>query len=127
MRELPVAQEKCSCCGVNLDRFVQPVILSILADEPCTGYAVVMRMSRYVTFAAARPDPTGVYRALKSLKNRGLIVHTREGTEGSHATPLYHITPSGRECLRNWAGTLRDYAARMETLSSQIQPSDPEA
>ena len=124
MRELLPDKDKCSCCGVNLDRFVQPVILSILADEPCTGYAVVMRMTRYVTFAESKPDPTGIYRYLKLMKERGLIVHTREGTDGSDATPVYQITPSGRECLANWVKTLQDYATQIKKLSAQIQAFD---
>ena len=124
MQALLEDKEKCSCCGVNLDRFVQPVILSILDQEPCTGYAVVMRMSHYVTFYASRPDPTGVYRALKLMKQRGLIVHTGDEAESSGTTPVYKITPSGRECLHNWVNTLRGYAVQIEQLSAQIQPAD---
>lgn len=124
MREVLLDKDKCSCCGVNLDRFVQPVILSILAAEPCTGYAVVMRMTRYVTFAGSKPDPTGIYRYLKLMKERGLVVHTREGSEDSDATPVYRITPTGRACLANWVKTLQDYATQIEKLSVQIQAFD---
>lgn len=125
MLEVLEKKEKCSCCGVNLDRFVQPVVLSILADEPCTGYAVLTRMTRYVTFSASKPDPTGVYRVLKLMKQRGLLVHIREGVEHSDAAPVYQLTPSGRECLENWVNTLKDYAVQIETLSSQIRVAGP--
>lgn len=121
MQELTMENEKCACVGSNLDRFVQPVILGILANGPCTGYAVVKRMSDYITFADSGPDPTGVYRYLKIMKNRGLIVQTDGNPENAGATQLYDITASGRECLKNWVKTLRDYAAQIDKLAMQIQ------
>lgn len=121
MRNLPMAKEKCSCSGANLDRFVQPVILDILVHEPCTGYSVVKRMMKYVTFSDCGPDPTGVYRYLKIMKKRGLIVQTDEGAESAGATPLYAVTQAGRECLENWAKTLTEYSAQIGKLASQIK------
>lgn len=121
MQGLAMAKGKCSCCGANLDRFVQPVILDILANEPCSGYAVVKRMSNYITFSGSGPDPTGVYRYLKIMKNRGLIVQTEGDSEGSDATPLYNITESGKECLKNWVKTLKEYAVQIEKLASQMK------
>ena len=122
MRELPMAKTKSACCGANLDRFVQPVILAILARESCTGYAVVKRMSNYVTFTNAGPDPTGVYRYLKTMKSRGLIVQTAEGRDDAGAAPLYAITESGAACLQNWVETLKSYARQIEKLAEEIRP-----
>lgn len=120
MRELPMAKEKCACCGANLDRFVQPVILAILAKEPATGYAVVKRMAVYSTFAGAGPDPTGVYRYLKLMKSRGLINQAAEEPDAAGAAPLYAITDAGRDCLQNWILTLTDYAGQIKALTSEI-------
>lgn len=120
MQELPMAKEKCACCGANLDRFVQPVILALLAKEPCTGYAVVKRMSGYVTFADNGPDPTGVYRYLKIMKSRGLVEQTAEGLDDAEATPLYAITAAGRACLDSWVKTLQDYARQLEALAAEV-------
>lgn len=122
MQELPMAKEKCACCGANLDRFVQPVILAILAKGSCTGYAVVKQMTGYVTFADGGPDPTGVYRYLKIMKGRGLIEQTAEGLDDAGATPLYAITPEGVDCLKNWVQTLEDYAAQLTQLAREIKP-----
>lgn len=120
MQELPMAKEKCACYGANLDRFVQPVILAILAKESGTGYAVVKRMAEYRTFINAGPDPTGVYRYLKIMKTRGFIVQTAEGLDDAGATPLYAITESGRDCLQNWVKTLNDYADQVKILAGEI-------
>lgn len=49
--------ERCPCGGDNLDRFIQPVILSILANESRTGYAVVKKIRDYPAFAVSWPDP----------------------------------------------------------------------
>lgn len=107
---------KCACEGNNLDRFVQPVILSILLQEPASGYAVVKQMRQYVTFALAGPDPTGIYRYLKIMEQRGLI----EGREEEKST-LYHITVEGYHCLASWVQTLDDYAVIIAQLAEQLR------
>ena len=81
--------EKCACGGDYLDRFLQPVILSILTGEPCTGYAVIKRIPEYTTFSSGSPDPTGVYRYLKTgdLLSRS----TREHLNNEH----FETDPAG--------------------------------
>lgn len=110
---------KCACRGQTLDRFLQPVILSILAREPLTGYAAIKRMREYVTFADAGPDPTGTYRYLKTMETRGLI--RRDEARGDSDTSLYHITGDGLDCLANWVGTLRAYEQTIHTLADEIE------
>ena len=36
-----IKEKKCACKGGNLDRFIQPIILLILAEEADTGYGAV--------------------------------------------------------------------------------------
>ena len=108
-----MAVEKCACGGDYLDRFLQPVILSILTGEPCTGYAVIKRIPEYTTFTSGSPDPTGVYRYLKILVDRGLI--------GKGDDDRYGITEQGRGCLARWVDTLEKYTESIQALTSEIQ------
>lgn len=117
MKTVKTVKEKCACCGSNLDRFVQPVVLAVLNKEPLTGYAVIKRMEDYVTFQDFAPDPTGVYRYLKIMRQKGLICRDEDG---DGAAPLYRITPQGKACLVSWRDTLKEYASRIEELAAQL-------
>lgn len=119
MRERYQPEGKCACSGDNLDRFVQPVALAILSHGPETGYAIIKKMPEYATFTGAGPDPTGVYRTLRGLKDRGLIEQP-ELADSREAAP-YKITEDGRLCLNSWVDTLETYAAQISALAKQIQ------
>ncbi|MGL4284632.1 hypothetical protein [Eubacterium aggregans] len=57
-----------SCHGKNLERFIQPIILSILKQESeINGYAIIKKIGSHATFEGQSPDPTGVYRYLKQM------------------------------------------------------------
>lgn len=110
----------CACQGKNLDRFLQPVILHILSGGPDTGYAIVQRTKDYVTFAEDGPDPTGVYRYLRTLKERGMIAQEAPDEARSHSAARYFLTHEGRDCLDRWRETLSIYADQIHDLTSQL-------
>lgn len=110
--------ENCACCGTNLDRFLQPIILSIVKKAPCTGYAIVKQIAEYSTFKGNGPDPTGVYRYLKIMSNRKMLQRRAEGEK-----ELYAITDEGEHCLGQWMETLAEYAGQIETLRSELTAS----
>lgn len=117
-------EKRCACLGQTLDKFIQPIMLSVLAQGPATGYAVIKKMRDYATFSDGGPDPTGAYRYLKTLENRGLIQKEKtEGREqyGQNDVSLYHITENGRACLESWVDTLRDYAQTLQILAAQVE------
>lgn len=109
-------KKRCPCCGDNLDRFIQPVILSVLAHETNTGYGIVKAMENYVTFKDLKPDMAGVYRYLKKMDTKGLIQKVSE--EGPS---YYGVTEEGYVCLENWAETLREYSVLIGLLAKEIQ------
>lgn len=113
MPNLPT--KKCACCGDNLDRFVQPVMLSILAQEPCNGYTVIKKIPEYATFTESGADPTGVYRYLKIMQSKGLIQKTT-GEDGD----IYSITADGITCLNNWRHTLNEYKNKIAQLLEEL-------
>ena len=101
---------KCPCSGSNLDKLVQPMILTILAQEDLYGYKIVQRIAESPMFKGQKPDGTGVYRSLKAMDQRGLVVSSCSLAEiGRPAKIYYHITNEGEECLSRWIDTLEEY------------------
>lgn len=106
----------CPCAGGTLDRLIQPAILAILADEPLHGYRVAERLGRMPSFAGQRPDVSGVYRFLKAMERKELVVGSWDLSTSGPAKKPYRITPAGRRCLRRWVATLEDFRKRITDL-----------
>lgn len=107
-----------ACQGTNLDKFIQPVILSILSrKEGLNGFQVVKNMESYVTFRSGAPDPSGVYRYLKAMTEKGLL----EQKADEEGRMIYFISDSGIHCLKNWQETISTYATDLEKLAEQIK------
>lgn len=102
----------CACTGKNLEKFVQPIILSLLCKNSSNGYQLIKQMSNFATLRDMPPDPTGIYRYLKAMEKKGFIITNSGG--------LYDITEQGRHCLDNWRRTLHDYQKVLATLSSEL-------
>jgi PadR family transcriptional regulator PadR len=101
--------EDCPCAGRNLDKLVQPAILTVLAREDAHGYVLVQRLADLPTFHGDKPDTTGVYRFLRQMEERGLVTSTWDTSETGPAKRLYHLTEAGRGCLGRWVDTLCTY------------------
>ncbi|MDR3540938.1 MAG: helix-turn-helix transcriptional regulator [Desulfosporosinus sp.] len=100
---------KCPCSGSNLDRLIQPLILTILAQKDLYGYKIVLRIAESPMFNGQKPDATGVYRFLKAMEQRGLVVSSWSLTDNGPAKRFFHITNEGKECLSHWIDTLEEY------------------
>lgn len=113
--------EKCSCAGANLDKFVQPVILSVLSKGADTGYGIMKHMSAYATMHGSAPDPTGIYRMLHSMEERGLIAAAEERAANDRKLiRVYRITEQGQSCLSHWKSTLLNYSRQLQHLTLQL-------
>ena len=73
--------EDCPCSGTNLSRLLQPAIMTILAGHELHGYAVVERLTETAMLSGDRPDPTGVYRVLGVMDERGLVTSSWDTSE----------------------------------------------
>ena len=65
--------DSCPCTGMNLPRYVQPVLLALLAREPMYGYSLIQTMSDLNLFSGNTPDVTGIYRKLRVHNTEGLL------------------------------------------------------
>jgi len=112
--ELPY--QDCPCAGRNLDKLVQPAILTVLAREDVHGYVLVQLLAEMPMFLGQKPDPTGVYRFLRQMEERELVTSTWDTSESGPAKRLYQLTATGRSCLVRWVETLATYHSSLGEL-----------
>jgi DNA-binding PadR family transcriptional regulator len=102
--------------GGTLDKLVQPAILAVLAEGPIHGYRLAERLGAMPSFAGHKPDASGVYRLLKVMEGRGLVVFSWDSSRTGPAKRTYQITPEGQKCLGRWVRTLEEYRDRIMSL-----------
>ena len=107
---------ECPCTGGTLDRLIQPAILLVLGEGPAHGYRVAERIGEMPSFAGQKPDVSGIYRFLKSMEKKELVVGSWDLSESGPAKKCYEITPAGRRCLQEWIKTLEDHRKQITDL-----------
>ncbi|WP_294446483.1 helix-turn-helix transcriptional regulator, partial [uncultured Mailhella sp.] len=110
--------DSCACSGGNLPRFVQPVLLALLAKEPMHGYALVQKLEDTGLFSGQMPDMTGCYRMLREMEKNGVLETTPAKGDGP-SRRKYAVTALGRRCLNRWISSLsgsRDHLDRVLAL-----------
>ena len=106
----------CPCVGATLDKLIQPALLAVLTDGPLHGYELARRIGEIPGFLEEQPDVSGVYRMLKSLESRGMVVSDWEVAKGERAKRNFSITEEGRQCLRHWHQTLLNHRKALDSL-----------
>lgn len=113
--------EKCPCSGNNLDKLIQPLILINLAHEDLYGYKIVQLIAESPMFNGSKPDGTGVYRSLKAMEQRGLVVSSWSLADAGPAKRIYRITSDGVECFSHWITTLAEYRQTLGMILEEAQ------
>ena len=108
--------DQCSCSGRTLDRLLRPAILALLAREKTHGYDVVQQLKELEMFAEVPPDTSGVYKALKSMEEEGLVSSSWKFGDTGPAKKCYTLTKEGMACLTRWAETLQVYRTQIDGL-----------
>ncbi len=106
----------CPCDGTTLDKLLQPVVLAILVEESLHGYELAKRIGEVPGFLNQGPDVSGVYRLLKNLETRGMVVAEWDISATDRAKKRYSITNDGRHCLILWYETLQNYRKTVDSL-----------
>lgn len=89
------------------------------------GYRLAERIGDLQMFGGHRPDASGVYRFLKAMETRGLVVSSWDTSESGPAKKAYKLTPAGESCLRTWIKTLEDYRNGITSLLKQARKAAP--
>jgi DNA-binding PadR family transcriptional regulator len=113
--------DQCACTGKTLGRLVQPAIVALLAEEPLHGYLLVQRLAGLAMFRCQKPDPTGVYRALRAMEKDGLVTSTWDLADNGPAKRRFELTHDGMACLEQWRQTLEGYADSVNDLLRTIK------
>jgi len=106
---------KCACSGMNLDKFIQPIILSLLKKESLTRYEAVKSIRKFSIMKENIPDSAGIYRTFALLEDHGMICTVEDGDRIA-----YTITEEGAQCLETWKETLNAYARSIDTLITEL-------
>lgn len=106
----------CPCAGRTLDKLIQPAILAVLAQEPAHGYRIAEQIGEIPGFLHDKPDVSGIYRFLKAMETKRLVVSSWDTPGRGHAKRLYEITANGRACLVRWVGTLEQHLTAITAL-----------
>lgn len=104
-----IGQDPCPCTGETLDKLLQPAILAVLAEGPLHGYELAARIARMPMLGGHRPDVSGVYRFLKTMQSKRLLVSSWDTSARGPAKKLYRPTEAGRSCLARWVETVEAY------------------
>ena len=99
----------CPCAGGTLDRLIQPAVLIVLAEGTIHGYPLAARVRERFSLGGQKPGMSGIYRFLKVMEERGLVVSSWDLAHRGPARRRYAITPDGLRCLAQWVETLQRY------------------
>ena len=113
--------EECATLGKSLNRLSQPTILTLMAraNKPMHGYIIVQEAAHSPMFGGKRPDPTGIYRALKRMEEAELVTSYWETPDEGSAKRMFELTDKGRACLRRWIDALACYELTIEELRGE--------
>ena len=112
---------QCPCVGATLDKLVQPAMLAILAEGTLHGYELTRKIGEIPHFLDEAPDISGVYRMLKALETRGMVTSDWDISQGGRPKRLFTITNEGKQCLKHWNDTLRNYHKTIGSLLKTTQ------
>ena len=115
--------------GRNLDKFFQPLLLSIVARSGGVhGFAIMKELSAISSFEGNMPDAAGIYRYLKKLENSGFLTSEWDISEpdDSSGKPkrIFRITDDGLKCLHSWSSVLSDYDQYIRLLMKRINEAE---
>jgi poly-beta-hydroxybutyrate-responsive repressor len=105
--------------------FLRPCLLLLLHESPAHGYDLRERL-RPLGFS--RDDPGRLYRALRTLEDRGLVRSKWHPSTGGPDRRTYELTAAGEERLRDAAAELKAMYTILDTFLGRCdsEPSSGE-
>jgi len=91
----------CTCALGKVSRFIEPVVLRILAEKTSSyGYQIAECLPQYA-LTDATIEGAALYRTLRTLESNGHVQSSWNPGDGP-ARRIYSLTDSGREHLQEW-------------------------
>ena len=91
------------------------LILAVLGEAPCHGYAIAREIERR-SGGALGVKEGGLYPALRVLEASGHIEGEWQEQSGTPSRKIYKLTPSGQLELEKAANSWRSYASSFERV-----------
>ena len=91
----------------RVERFVEPVVLLLLAERPMHGYELLERVPALLS-DERRLDLGNLYRLLRSLEDEGIVDSEWDAGLPGPAKRVYRLTDAGRALLDRWSEALRE-------------------
>jgi DNA-binding PadR family transcriptional regulator len=104
----------------NLYRFVEPVVLYLLArNSEAYGYELAGEFRRFA-LTDAEVDRPALYRTLRQLEEAGHVTSTWDTSGAGPARHTYQITESGRRHLAEWSEVLGNLVRSMQDFLQHV-------
>ncbi len=114
--------------------FLRPCLLLLIAESPAHGYDLLERLP---ALGYRQVDPGGLYRALRSMEQEGLVASSWEPPGAGPPRRRYALTHEGLDWLHLWASTVREtrrvtglflgrYGDAASTAESALSPATGE-
>lgn len=91
--------EECDCSHGRMQRFIEPCLLLLLAQEPTYGYDLIDKLDK---FGFESPDPGTIYRYLRELEENDRVTSSWDTESSGPAKRSYQVTKEGQEYLKAW-------------------------
>ena len=105
----------------NLYRFVEPVVLYMLAQkESAHGYELAGELNNH-SLTDTKIDRGALYRTLQRLESNGYVQSEWDTSSTGPARHIYRITESGRNHLEEWTIVLDNLAKSMESFILDVK------
>jgi DNA-binding PadR family transcriptional regulator len=131
--EAPASEAKwdaCICPTGKVERFLQACLLLFLAGGPSHGYDLYQELISF-GLSDEMPDPATVYKNLRRMEERGLIVSEWQPGEAGPGRRSYETTEKGMIYLERWEeallrgkATIDKFLAQKQAYHSRVKPSE---
>ena len=109
---------RCSC-GTDISRrFMRPILMLLLAEEPVHGYELMGRLKEF-GIGQSGMDPSLLYRLLRHLERGGLAESSLDDSGAGPARKVYRLTPEGMEVLDMWAANLDEVSSLLQKFKDR--------
>ncbi|MEW6554417.1 MAG: helix-turn-helix transcriptional regulator [Actinomycetota bacterium] len=110
--------DRCSCGPDISRRFIRPILMLLLAEEPVHGYELMGRLKEFGVGQSGM-DPSLLYRLLRHLERGGLAESSLDDSGSGPARKVYRLTPEGMEVLDMWAANLDEVSTLLQKFKQR--------
>ncbi len=118
-----MTKEENICCQHKHNkagRFIEACLLCLLKEEKSYGYNLMEKLAQF-GFDEDSINISVIYRNLRNMENRNLIVSSWAESEQGPNKRMYAITLEGEKELDNWIYLLKDRKKRITSIIDKYE------